>query len=273
MDAGADLVVTSVHKMGAAVEQSSVFHLQGDLIDRHVLTLREDMLGTTSSSSLVYATLDGWRRQMVEHGRELIDGMLALATTARSAIAELDGLEVMGREVIGPDAAYDLDPLRISVDVRGLGTSGFAAAEWLRARCHVDVGASDSCRINAQIALGDDERSIDRLIHALQALVKHQDELDPRPDLPMPRAEHFAARPAVRPRDAFFGRTEQVPWEKAVGRIAAEMLSPYPPGVPLVVPGEVLVEEVLDYLRAGVQAGMLIPDAVDRSLETLRVVA
>jgi arginine decarboxylase len=273
MDAGADLVVTSVHKMGAAVEQSSVFHLQGDLIDRHVLTLREDMLGTTSSSSLVYATLDGWRRQMVEHGRELIDGMLALATTARSAIAELDGLEVMGREVIGPDAAYDLDPLRISVDVRGLGTSGFAAAEWLRARCHVDVGASDSCRINAQIALGDDERSIDRLVHALQALVKHQDELDPRPDLPMPRAEHFAARPAVRPRDAFFGRTEQVPWEKAVGRIAAEMLSPYPPGVPLVVPGEVLVEEVLDYLRAGVQAGMLIPDAVDRSLETLRVVA
>ncbi|WP_019876657.1 aminotransferase class I/II-fold pyridoxal phosphate-dependent enzyme [Sporichthya polymorpha] len=273
MDAGADLVVTSVHKMGAAIEQSSVFHLQGDLIDKNVLTLREDMLGTTSSSGLVYATLDGWRRQMVEHGRDLIGVLLELAQHARTGLAQFDGLDVMGREVVRDDGAFDLDPLRLTVDVRGLGTTGYAAAEWLRARCHVDVGSSDSCRVNVQIALGDDERTVARLIHSFQALVKHRDELDPRPEIPMPDPAVFDRQPTMTPREAFFAPAEQVAVEEAAGRIVAEMVSPYPPGVPVLVPGERIEEEVLAYLRAAVDAGALVPDTVDGSLQTLRVVA
>src|SRR3954467_1008419 len=101
MDAGADLVCTSVHKMGAAIEQSSVFHLQGDLVDPSVLKQREDLLGTTSSSSLVYLTLDGWRRHMVEQGKELLGAALARAERIRAAISGMPGLSLMGDDAVG----------------------------------------------------------------------------------------------------------------------------------------------------------------------------
>src|SRR3954464_10871463 len=133
MAAGADVVVTSVHKMGAAIEQSSVFHLQGNLVDPTILKQREHLLGTTSSSSLVYATLDGWRRQMVEHGKELLDGALRRAERIRATVADLDGLRLMGPEVIGTGGAFELDPLRLTIDVRDLGISGYQAGDWLRA--------------------------------------------------------------------------------------------------------------------------------------------
>src|SRR4051812_45557320 len=110
MDAGADLVVTSVHKMGAAIEQSSVFHLQGDLVSPDVLKAREDLLGTTSPSSLVYGALDGWRRHMVEQGESLLAAALALTHRTRAQIDALPGLSVMGREVTSPGKAFDLDP-------------------------------------------------------------------------------------------------------------------------------------------------------------------
>src|SRR3954471_17240293 len=112
MDAGADLVVTSVHKMGSAIEQSSCFHLQGDRVDPSVLKAREDLLGTTSSSSLVYATLDGWRRQMVEQGEQLLGTALARAARVRAVIADLPGLRLMGDQVVGSGGAAELDPLR-----------------------------------------------------------------------------------------------------------------------------------------------------------------
>src|SRR3954466_14831892 len=111
MDAGADVVVTSVHKMGAAVEQSSVFHLQGDRVDPAVLKAREDLLGTTSSSSLVYLTLDGWRRQMVERGEQLLGAGSARGQRVRDAVERMAGLDLLGREVIATGGAYDIDPL------------------------------------------------------------------------------------------------------------------------------------------------------------------
>src|ERR1700709_2391418 len=101
MDAGADLVVTSVHKMGGAIEQSSVFHLQRDRVNPDVLSAREDLLGTTSYSSLVYQTRDGWRRQMVEHGEQLLGAALERAARVREAITGMPGLDLLGREVVG----------------------------------------------------------------------------------------------------------------------------------------------------------------------------
>ncbi|HZG06441.1 MAG TPA: PLP-dependent transferase [Streptomyces sp.] len=273
MDAGADVVVTSVHKMGAAVEQSSVFHLRGDRVSPDVLKQREDLLGTTSSSSLVYCTLDGWRRQMVEQGHELLEAALRRAARVREAVAAVPGLRPLGREVVHEGLAADLDPLKISIDVRELGISGMQAAEWLRANRHIDVGASDTCRINAQITHADDDRTEELLVDSLRGLAEGADSIErPRPvALPAPGA--LELEQAVLPREAFFGPAERVPVEKAVGRVAAEMISPYPPGVPAVAPGEVITAEVVEYLRSGVAAGMLIPDAADPGLETVRVVA
>ncbi|MFI9346349.1 aminotransferase class I/II-fold pyridoxal phosphate-dependent enzyme [Streptomyces sp. NPDC052773] len=273
MDAEADLVVTSVHKMGGAIEQSSVFHLQYDRVASEVLKQREDLLGTTSASPLVYATLDGWRQQMVEQGHALLDTALARARRIRAAADELPGLRVMGREVVEEGLAADLDPLKIVIDVRELGISGMQAAEWLRAHRHVDVGGSDSCRISASITHADDDATEHMLVEALRALVEKADSIERQPPVRLPEPSALELEQAVLPREAFFAPVEHVPAERAAGRISAETITPYPPGVPVVCPGEVITAEVLDYLRSGVEHGMLIPDAADSSVRTLRVVA
>jgi arginine/lysine/ornithine decarboxylase len=273
INADADLVVTSVHKMGGAIEQSSVFHLQHDRVAPEVLKQREDLLGTTSASSLVYGALDGWRRQMVEQGRELLDSALHRAERIRAVLREMPGLRVMGGEIIEEGLAAEFDPLKIVVDVRDLGISGMQATEWLRANCHVDVGGSDTCRISASITHADDDETEKVLVESVRSLVEHADSIERQPFVRLPRPGALELEQAVLPRDAFFGPAEQVPAERAVGRIAAEMVSPYPPGVPVLAPGEVITEEVVEYLRSGVAHGFLISDAADPTLETLRVVA
>ncbi|WP_406010914.1 PLP-dependent transferase [Streptomyces sp. NBC_00637] len=272
MDAEADLVVTSVHKMGGAVEQSSVFHLQYDRVSPEVLKQREDLLGTTSASSLVYATLDGWRRQMVEQGHDLLDDALHRAERIRTAAAELSGLRPMGREIVDEGLAASFDPLKIVIDVRGLGISGMQAAEWLRTHRHVDVGGSDSCRLSASITYADDDETEKVLLDALRALVEGADSIERRSPVHLPAPSDLELEQAMLPRDAFFAEVDHVPAERAAGRIAAEMISPYPPGVPAIAPGEVITEEVLHYLRSGVEHGVLIPDAADPTVRSLRVV-
>ena len=273
MDAGADVVVTSVHKMGGGLEQSSVFQLQGDRVDPTVLKQREDLLGTTSSSPLIFAVLDGWRRPMVEHGEELLEAARQRAERIRSAIASIDGLQVMGREVIGPHQAFDIDPLMLPIDVRGLGITGYQATEWVRENCNVALGASDAYRTSARITHSDDDELETLLLDSLRELVAGADSIEKGrfPDLPRPGSLELET--VMLPREAFFGRVEQVPIEQAEGRIAAEMASPYPPGVPAVAPGERINDEVINYLRSGVDAGMLVPDSADSSLKSLRVVA
>ncbi|MEU6807850.1 ornithine decarboxylase [Streptomyces sp. NPDC046831] len=273
MDAEADLVVTSVHKMGGAIEQSSVFHLQYDRVSPDVLKQREDLLGTTSASSLVYASLDGWRRQMVEQGHELLDTALHRARRVRAAADAMPGLRVMGHEIVDEGHAAGLDPLKIVVDVRGLGISGMQAAEWLRANCHVDVGGSDTCRMSASITHADDDETEKVLVEALRTLVEHADSIERQPTVDLPAPSALELEQAILPRDAFFGPADQVPAERAVGRIAAETISPYPPGVPVVAPGEVVTQEIVDYLRSGIAHGFLVSDSADPSLETIRVVA
>jgi arginine decarboxylase len=273
MDAGADLVVTSVHKMGGAIEQSSVFHLQGDLVDPSVLKQREDLLGTTSSSGLIYLTLDGWRRQMIERGQDLLSATLVRAARLREAIDGMAGLALLGREVVRPGGAFDLDPLVFTMDVRPLGISGYQAGDWLRADCQVDIGSADACRISARLTHADDDATVDRLIDALRRLVEAAPTLERQAPVGLPAPRSLELDSVMRPRDAFFGRVEQVPVEEAVGRVVAEMVSPYPPGVPVLAPGERISQEAVDYLTSGVAAGMLIPDAADPELKTLRVVA
>jgi arginine decarboxylase len=271
MDAGADLVVTSVHKMGGAIEQSSVFHLQGDRVSPDVLKQREDLLGTTSSSSLVYATLDGWRRQMAEQGHDLLEAALRRAARIRKAVADMPGLRLMGQEVVDAGLTAELDLLKITVDVRELGISGMQAAEWLRAHCHVDVGSSDTCRISGQITHADNDRTENLFIDSLHRLVDHADSIETQPAVRLPEPPALELEQAMLPREAFFAAAEHVPARAAVGRIAAEMISPYPPGVPVVAPGEVITAPVVDYLTSGVAAGMLLPDAAAPTAKTLRV--
>lgn len=274
MDAGADICVTSIHKMGSGLEQGSVFHLRGDLVPPELLKMRADLLGSTSPSVLIYAGLDGWRRQMALHGRELMGGALGLAAEVRAAVEGIDGMHVNDREdFCGPGLADDLDPLPVIIDISGLDLTGFRAADWLREQRAMDAHLVDHRRIGAQITHGDDRQTTGELLAALKDLARAAPGLGPGPQVDVPSPSELRLTQAMLPRDAFFGPTENVPTEDAAGRVAAEMITPYPPGIPAVLPGERLTEPVLRYLRTGLEAGMYLPDPSDPKLETIRVVA
>ncbi|WP_280367966.1 aminotransferase class I/II-fold pyridoxal phosphate-dependent enzyme [Nocardia wallacei] len=272
MDAGADICVVSVHKMGAGFEQGSVFHVQGDLVDRGRLQLCADLLTTTSPNVLLYSAIDGWRRQMVEHGRELLTAALENAARARTELARIPGIEVMEEELLGVEASHDLDRMQVLMDVSGTGATGYEIVDWLRENRRIDLGHSDHRRILATLSMADDKTTIDTLVDALAAWrVQLKDPAPHRIRLPSPRELQLES--VRRPRDAFFGPTVAVPIEQAPGRIAAEQVTPYPPGIPVIIPGELIDRAVVDYLRSGIADGMNVPDPSDPELRTLRVVA
>ncbi|MVU82615.1 ornithine decarboxylase [Nocardia sp. ET3-3] len=272
MDAGADICVVSVHKMGAGFEQGSVFHVQGDLVDRDRLSQCADLLMTTSPNVMLYAAIDGWRRQMVEQGHELLTGALQVAAYGRERLITLPGITVMEDELLGVEASHDLDRLQILMDVSATGATGYEIADWLRANRRIDLGHSDHRRVLATLAMSDDKQSLDTLHDGLAAWrtrLKH-----PAPhDIRLLSPQELQLDTVISPRDAFFGPCEDVPAEHAAGRIAAEQVTPYPPGIPVIVPGELINTAVVDYLRTGIAAGMNVPDPADPQLRTLRVVA
>lgn len=273
MDAGADVCVVSVHKMGAGFEQGSVFHLQGDLVDQDRLSACADLLMTTSPNAMVYAGLDGWRRQMVERGRELLGDALELVRGLRDDIELIPDVEVLDDELIGKEASHDLDRLQILMDVSATGTSGYQAADWLREHKQIDLGMSDHRRLLATMSFADDKTTAERLLDGLWAWRKAANEFESPPPIRLPSPSEIELETVQLPREAFFAEVEEVPAEQASGRICAEQVTPYPPGIPAVVPGERLNDAVIDYLRTGLAAGMNIPDAADTSLKTLRVVS
>lgn len=273
MNAGADVCVVSVHKMGAGFEQGSVFHLQGDLVDQDRLSQCADLLMTTSPNVLLYTAIDGWRRQMVQHGHELMGAALELAERTRHQIEKIPDIEVLDDELLGVQASHDLDRLQVLIDVAETGTSGYQAADWLREYCQVDMGMTDHRRILATMSFADGADTAGRLIDALTLWRKAADDFDRPPRVDLPSPEEIQLTTVTSPRDAFFGRVEKVPVEEAAGRISAEQITPYPPGIPAVVPGERLNQAVLDYLRTGLEAGMNLPDPADPQLRTVRVTA
>lgn len=273
MSAGADVCVVSVHKMGAGFEQGSVFHVNGDRVDFAHISACADLLMTTSPNVLLYAAIDGWRRQMAEQGEELLGAALALVRGVRAEIDGIDGLHVLEEELIREEASHDLDRLHVLIDLAELGISGYQAADWLREHERIDVGLSDHRRIEATFSIADNEASARRLRQALQRLVESAPAL-PRPTpVQIPDLEDLQLETVRLPRDAFFGAVEHVPVREAVGRVAAEQITPYPPGIPAVLPGERINQPVIDYLRSGLAAGMVLPDPSDRSLDTIRVSA
>jgi arginine/lysine/ornithine decarboxylase len=271
MDAGADVCVVSVHKMGAGFEQGSVFHVQGDLVDPSHLAACADLLMTTSPNVLVYSALDGWRRQMVEAGHEVLGAALRVSADLRAQVEGIDGLHVLEEELIRAEASHDLDRLQVLIDVSELGISGYQAADWLRDHQRIDVGLSDHRRILATLSMSDDRRTTARLYDALERLVSAAEGLPTPPPVALPDPGDLELETADLPRDAFFGPAESVPAEDVVGRIAAEQITPYPPGIPVVVPGQRINQAVVDYLLSGLSAGMVLPDPADPTLETFRV--
>ena len=271
VQAGADLAVQSLHKADGGLCQASIMLVgHGDLVDTVDLRLRLDLITTTSPSALMYGSIDGWRRHLALNGQEIIDGALKRADRARRRLQAVQGLTVIDKSIRDTEGVAEWDPLKLSIDVSGLGLTGYQVEEWLSTEHKINVQIGDARRIVCSLTYADDDEAVDRLISVMQELAA-EPKLPAEPKPEIPPLEELNLEQAMAPRDAYFAATEQV--SDPTDRIAAEMVSPYPPGVPAVLPGERFNEAIVSYLRTTLAAGATIPDASDPSLNTFRVVA
>jgi arginine decarboxylase len=275
LSAGADLVISSTHKIVGSLTQSAMLHLgagAGEMIGEDAVDRAVTLTESTSPSSLLTASLDASRRQAAVHGRELLGRTMAVLAETRGRIRAIDGLDVLDERLAGRAGVFAYDPLRLAVDVRGIAASGYELARLLREIGDINLELYGQNVIVAVFGMG--ERALPeaaRLVDALREAVLRVG-LDPAG-----ATTSFAAPPpwgelAMTPRKAFLGPQEVVPAANAAGRIVAESLATYPPGIPNVLPGERLTGETLAYVQQTLELGGSVRGASDRLLRTVRVV-
>jgi arginine decarboxylase len=274
--AGADLVISSTHKIVGSLTQSAMLHLghgAGELIGADTVDRAVTLTESTSPSSLLTGSLDAARRQAAVHGRELLGHTMRELAATREQIRAIDGLDVLDDRIAGRPGVFAYDPLRLAVDVRGIAASGYELAPLLREIGDINLELYAQNVIVAVFGMGErGAPGARRLVKALRTAVQRVGA-DPRGA----RAS-FASPPpwgelAMTPREAYLGAQEVVPASQAPGRIAAESLATYPPGIPNVLPGERLTGETLAYVQRTLELGGSVRGASDRLLRTVRVVA
>jgi arginine decarboxylase len=270
---GADLVVSSTHKIVGSLTQSAMLHLghaSAERIDEYVVDRAVTLVESTSPNSLLLGSLDAARHFAVNEGPALLAETIAALALARQAIRELPGLDVLDERIVGRPGVHGYDPLRLAVDVRATGASGYQVARLMHEHDDVNLELAGETVIVAVFGMGETAtghaaRLVEALAHAVERLGGDEDAggrfTPPPPWGPL----------EMTPREAFLGAQEVVPVEEAVGRIAAESLASYPPGIPNVLPGERITPATWDYIQAILAHGGSLRGASDRTLRTARV--
>ena len=288
LSAGADLTVQSIHKTLSAMTQASMLHVRGSRIDIHKLNQALQFVQSTSPSYLLLASLDTARQQMALDGEQLIEKTLLLAETARSRLSKIPGLSVL--EPLNTPGFAALDRTRLTVKVSELGITGFAADEILHSQLGVTAELPMRQHITFIISLGNTESDIENLVKSFTILVsinqhdegfnylgenseKNNNKQDFSP-FPLSQGGHGGTAPTIllSPREAFFSPTETVAADKAVDRPSAELICPYPPGIPVLMPGEIITQTAIEYLQQIQAAGGKITGCNDPNLKTFKIV-
>lgn len=271
MEAGADMAATSVHKLGGSLTQSSILNLQGNLVSPKRVQSVLSMLTTTSTSYLLLSSLDVARKSLATEGYVLLEDTIRKAEETRSKINEIPHLYCMGREVLESSAAVSMDPTKLLISVKELGITGYDVEKWLRNRFNIEVELSDLYNILCIVTPGDTEQDLLLFIQALTELSKeYQTQVDKNVDSSVLLPEIPLL--ALTPREAFYADTEVIPFEESEGRIIAEFVMVYPPGIPIFIPGEIITQDNLVYTRKNVEAGLPVQGAEDEELKSIRVI-
>lgn len=270
MQAGADMSATSVHKLGGSLTQSSILNVKSKLVSNERVQSIFSMLTTTSTSYILLASLDVARKQLATKGTQLIDDTLELAEKTRKDINEIPFLYCVGKEIIRGGATFDYDPTKLIISVKDLGITGYDAEVWLREHYNIEVELSDLYNILCIVTFGDKWDDIRILLDALASLSEafqhqaHKSEIQVEvPEIPLL---------ALSPRDAFYSETEVVPLKESTGRISAEFIMVYPPGIPIFMPGEIITDENIDYIYKNLEAGLPVQGPEDETLQHIRVI-
>jgi arginine decarboxylase len=272
---GAAGVVQSVHKIISGLSQAAILHIDPEALPTESVRRALQLVQTTSPHFAIMASIDLARREMVLDGHDLLQRTLELARRARRELSAIPGITMLGPEhVAGPGSGFHgLDETKLLIGVGGLGVDGRDIVALLNRDYGIQPELAGAEHILCILTLGNIDADIDRLVDALtqiasRARIKRPNAIDSA------MIRDLLAHPpelVLTPRDAYFAPDETVPFDRANGRIAAEAITPYPPGIPVIMPGEKLTADVTSLLRALRKAGTPI-SAGDPLLNTIKVV-
>lgn len=279
LSAGADIVIQSTHKVLSALTQASMLHCQGSLVNRDRLRQALQLTQSTSPNYLLLASLDAARCQMATQGQALLGRTLEIVSQVRSRLSTLQPLRwLTSGAVAAASGGFQLDPTRLTIDVSPLGLTGFAADAILHEQLGVTAELPTLRQLALIFSLGNTAADGNRLIKALETLVERANagaipNSPPQPDSSFDPAKFPSlSQPPLSPRDTFFARHRTVAIADAVGEISASTLCPYPPGIPVILPGECISAEAVAYLQQIQAAGGVITGGPSPDLSTVRVV-
>lgn len=271
IDCGADMAAQSTHKILGAMTQASMLLVNGPRVDRERVREAASLLQSTSPNQLLLASLDIARLQMAENGRETVGRAVRLAGRLRSAINAIDGLWSFGPEYTCYPGATGLDATKITVQVTGLGLSGVEAESILRHEYKVQCELSDARNLLFILSYADKDEQVDYLLRALQGLARDHRRGSEASGAVSTKLPAVPAQ-SMTPREAFFAPKGSVAFSEAEGHIAAEQVMFYPPGIPILCPGDVIDAASLRYIEAMQALGLKVVGPRDASFGRIQVV-
>lgn len=266
MAAGADMAAVSMHKSGGSLTQSSLLLAGPAMSEGHIRQII-NLTQTTSGSYLLLSSLDISRRNLALRGKEAFAGVVSLAEYARSEINDIGGYYAYSKELINGDSIFDFDTTKLSVHTLDIGLAGIEIYDLLRDEYDIQIEFGDLGNILAYISIGDRLRDIERLVGAL-AEVKRRFG---KSKAGLMTQEYIEPELAVSPQAAFYADKESLPIEETEGRICSEFVMCYPPGIPILAPGERITRRILDYISYAKEKGCSMTGPEDAAIERLNV--
>jgi arginine/lysine/ornithine decarboxylase len=267
MAAGADIAAVSMHKSGGSLTQSSLL-LAGPNVSAGYLRQIINLTQTTSGSYLLMSSLDISRRNLALRGREKFAQVVDLVEYARREINAIGGYYAFSRELINGDSVYDFDVTKLVLNTLELGLAGIEVYDILRDEYEIQTEFGDLGNLLAYVSIGDRKQDIERLVSALAEIRRrYQNENVSE----LMRQEYFEPEVAVSPQEAFYAEKESLPLDETKGRVCSEFVMCYPPGIPILAPGERITEEILQYIHYAFEKGCSLTGPEDASIQRLNV--
>ncbi len=269
MEAGADACAQSTHKIIGAMTQGSILHIQGNRISGNRVRQVLSLLQTTSPSYILLASLDCARKQIALDGRDLIEKSIERADYLREEINKVSGFKSFGREVLDGKGRYSFDPTKVTISARELGYTGYQLERILVDRYNIQPELSDFYNVLLVTTYGDTEESIASVLSAVKSIsaeMEHQEDIPSFKDIPkIPEMVQI-------PRESFFSKKTRKHLKDAIGNISGEFIMAYPPGIPIICPGERISEEIIDYVEDLKEAGLSVQGLEDANLENINII-
>lgn len=268
MRSGADMAAVSLHKSGGSLTQSSMLFINDKISEGYVRQII-NLTQTTSGSYLLMSSLDISRRNLALRGNKIIDTVIDLVEYARSEINNIGDYYAYSREKINGDSIYDFDITKLSIYTRSIGLAGIEVYDILRDEYDIQTEFGDLANLLAYVSIGDRPRDMERLVSALSE-IRRIYKKDPTGML---EVEYINPKVVLPPQDAFYtNKEESIPLDKACGRVCTEFVMCYPPGIPILAPGELVTSQILEYIHYAKAKGCQMTGPEDMELNNLNVV-